>query len=137
MNLNYDLSEDFVGSVNYMHMDADDLVFDNLYISVGYNFEKLGEYEPRFGLSFGMSALTWHKSPLEDVSSASKNNSETLIYGTEFGINYDGYEKFIPFIQYHCMFMDHTTNLTQNIVNTSRLQHKTLHTILFGIAYSF
>lgn len=137
LKLNYDFSEDFAGSINYMHMYAQDLVFDNIYATTAYKFTKLGNYEPYFGVSFGMSALSWNKSPLEQVSGASKNNSETYLYGTELGFTYDGYEKLIPFVQYHCMFMEHATNLTVETVNTSKLQHKTFHTILLGIAYSF
>ena len=137
LNARYDLSQDYLISLNYMRMDADDLVFDNFYASLGYKFSQLGNFAPHFGISLGMSALTWHTSPLAEVSASSNNNSETLLYGTELGLTYKGYKNLLPFIQYHCMFMNHTTNLTQDASNTSKLQHKTLHALLLGIGYSF
>ncbi|MCW8838161.1 MAG: hypothetical protein OQK11_05630 [Thiovulaceae bacterium] len=133
----YSISDDLKVSLNYMRMDAKDLVFDNIYGSIGYQFAKLGNFVPQFSIALGLSALTWNASPLEEVSAGSNNDSESLLYGTELGITYKGYKNFSPFVQYHCMFMQHATNLTQDAGNTSKLQHKTLHTLLFGIEYRF
>jgi len=133
----YDISETFIVSANYMRFDSSDLVFDNIYASLGYKFKKFGNFSPHFGLLLGLSALKWDTSPLEQASPNSNNDSETYIYGSEIGLTYNGYEHFSPFIHYHCMFMGHVTNLKQDTTNTSKLEHKTLHTILFGVAYNF
>jgi len=133
----YDISDNFIVSTNYMRFDSGDLVFDNIYTSLGYKFKKFGNFSPHFGLLVGLSALKWDTSPLEQASSSSNNDSETYIYGSEIGLTYKGYKYFSPFVHYHCMFMGHVTNLEQDTANNSKLEHKTIHTILFGVAYNF
>jgi len=135
--IGYDLNEDFYLSLNYMKMDAEDLVFDNFYATLNYKFATIGDFIPYFGVSMGASSLRWNTSPLEQANAEANNDSESLLYGTQLGLSYKGFNMYRPFVQYHCMFMQHATNLTQEVSNTSKLQHKTLHSILFGIGYSF
>lgn len=137
LNVGYDISDDYMFSLNYMRVDSSDLVFNNMYATFSYKFDKISNYLPHFGLSLGSSALSWNTSPLEQVSPGSNNDSETYIYGSEIGLSYIGYKNFSPFVHYHCMFMGHATNLKQDTVNTSKLEHKTLHTLLFGLTYNF
>jgi hypothetical protein len=132
----YNMGNDFSFSINFLRMDADDLVFDNMYGLVSYKFAQINGFEPNFGVSLGSSSLKWSKAPIED-STASNNNSEDILYGTQLGVKYEGFKNLTPFIQYHCMFMKHNTNLTYETQNKSELKHKTLHSVLLGLEYSF
>lgn len=133
----YKFSEKFSFLVNYERVDAQDLVFDNFYATLDYSFYKIGNFSSSLGLSLGGSTLSWEHTPLELASKPSDNDSESLIYGLELKLLYKKYKKLKPFIQYHGMLMEHTTNLTQDIQNSSKLKHNTLHNIVFGLEYKF
>ena len=123
-------------SLAYMKFNAGDLVFDNTYGVANYRFSSFGGFVPYFGVLAGYSSLVWNISPIKDVSSASSNNSESFFTGSQTGILYKGFDIISILIGYQCIFMSHTTNIS-NGTDTSKLEHKALHSLQIGIQYNF
>jgi hypothetical protein len=133
----YNFDNAFVGSINYLLLDTGDLVFNNVYLSLNYRFEDIKSYVPYFGVSAGISNLKWNTSPINEPDDASKNNSSTTSLGTQTGVLYEGFNPVSVGFEYNTMFMQHTTNITQDATNSSKLQHKVLHSVQFFIHYNF
>lgn len=135
--IGYQIYDDFSLLINYARVDAHDLIFDNLYATLDYNFYDSRSFSSNIGIALGGSTLSWNHTPLEEANKPSDNDSESLLYGLGIKFLYKGYEDFTPFVHYDAVFMEHTTNLTQEIGNTSKLQHKILHNMTFGLQYRF
>ncbi|SFV75872.1 hypothetical protein MNB_SM-3-802 [hydrothermal vent metagenome] len=123
--------------VGYMHFSTSDLVFHNFYGVVDYSFRKYNFIEPYFGVLVGYSALTWNVDPIPNPSKNSSNDSTSPFYGTEAGISYKKYPLGDIFVEYQCLFMEHTTNIELDKTNRSKLQHKILHSLIIGFKYHF
>ena len=133
----YSFKNGAVGSVNYARLDTNDLVFNNLYLSLNYRFEDIGELVPYFGASVGISSLKWNTSPIDDPNAGSNNDSDSILYGTQAGLIYEGFYPLSFNLEYNCMMMEHTTNITQDSSNSSKLEHNAIHSVQFFIHYNF
>ncbi|QSZ40609.1 hypothetical protein GJV85_00235 [Sulfurimonas aquatica] len=136
----YNFKNGFFISTNYMHLNTDDIAFDNIYASLNYKFENIKKFTPYFGLMSGYSRLGWSVGPIDSVDPVSNNNSDSLFFGTLAGVLYESTENFSYFINYDCLFMQHTTNIdnsTATSINISSLKHNTLHSLKLGIQYNF
>lgn len=122
---------------NISYINASDLEFNNYYASLNYRFQKIAKLEPYFGVSLGFSSLTWNTSPIPLASPDSNNDSDDMMYGTQVGFNYSLNQRISFKLDYSCLFLNHTTNITQDATNTSKLQHNTLHSLVLGLAYNF
>lgn len=122
---------------NISYLNASDVEFTNYYTSLNYRLQKIGNFEPYFGVSLGYSSLTWNTSPIALASPDSNNDSDDMMYGTQVGFNNKLSQSISFKLDYSCLFLNHTTNITQDASNTSKLEHNTLHSIVLGLAYSF
>jgi len=125
--------------LNYMHLYADDLEFHNYYSSINYKFSSVLNINPYFGVSVGYSELKWNTSPIPllNASPTSGNDSSDIMYGTQVGFNYKLFNNISFKMDYSCLFLNHATNIILDSSNSSKLQHNTLHSLLFGIEYNF
>jgi hypothetical protein len=133
----YSFDNGLMSSVNYLVLDTSDITLSNLYASLNYRFDDMEEFVPYFGASVGMSSLKWGISPIDDANSLSNNDSDSLLYGTQAGLIYQGFYPLSFSIEYNCMFMQHTANITQDTSNSSKLEHNSLHSAQFFIHYNF
>lgn len=133
----YNFSNNLSLLLNYMYLYADDLEFNNYYSSINYRFSKVVDIVPYFGVSIGYSSLTWNKSPILNASSTSGNNSSDIMYGTQVGFNYKLFNHISLKIDYNCLFLKHSTNITIDISNNSKLKHDTLHSLIASLEYNF
>ena len=123
-------------SVNYMQLDASDLVFDNIYGSFDYRFNEFEDFTPFLGVSMGFSTLKWNIDPIDNATSDSNKDSSSILWGTSAGVIYPmAYSLFLS-LSYQCMFMQHTTDI-QDATNKSSLQHNSMHSLLIGLQYKF
>lgn len=120
----------------YMRVDTSDLVFDNIYGVVNYRFDDFYNFVPYVGVLGGYSNLTWDTDPIENPSQESNNDSSSFIAGTQIGASYDGFEYISLYSTYQCLFMGHTTYLSDG-TNDSKLQHKTIHSLQMGVQFNF
>jgi len=132
----YHFENGFSTSLSYMKFDASDLVFDNIYGTINYRFSDFNNFVPYFGVLAGYSSLVWNVDPIKNPAEGSSNDSESFFAGSQTGIIYTGFEVVSLSFGYHCMFMGHTTNIEDG-VNSSKLQHDTLHSLQIGVQYNF
>ncbi len=135
--LGYNFSKYMTGVLNIEFLNLDDLTLNNVYGSLNYNFLTSKEFSPYVGVSLGVSGLKWSNPPLDNANETSNSDSESIIYGTQAGLRYNGFYPFTYELLYKCMFTNHTTNITQDTTNRSQLEHNTLHSIGFSLLYNF
>jgi len=133
----YDFENGLSLLLNYMYLDSSDLEFTNIYSSLNYRFEPVGLLNPYVGVSLGYSSLRWNTSPIALASTTSNNDSDDILYGTQLGFNHYLSQSISLKVDYSCLFLKHTTNITQNVTNVSKIQHNTLHSLLVSLQYSF
>ena len=133
----YDFANGVSLLANYMNLNSDDLVFQNYYGSINYRFTPISKLVPYFGLSLGYSSLSWYTSPIENASSSSDNNSGDILYATQVGFNYRLVEILSLKVDYSCLFLNHTTNITKDATNTAKIQHNTMHSVIIALQYTF
>jgi len=138
LGLNYLWSHNLLVGVNVMRMSSSDLIFTNSYLSIDYKFEKITqEYFPYFGVIGGYSLLKWNIDPVGN-SETSNNDSQSFFYGTHVGIIHPLSPIWDFVIDYQCIFMNHTTNLTKkDTTDKSKLQHNISNTLQIGLQYHF
>lgn len=134
----YNFYDHFAIGLGYLKFDTDDLVFNNLYGILNYKFSPFKEkFTPYFEVVAGYSTLKWNIDPITNASSDSNNDSTSPFLGTQAGILYSLSQHISLFTEYQCMFMTHTTNLTVDNKNRSKIQHTTLHSLQIGLQYNF
>jgi len=138
LGLNYLWNSNVLVGFNLMRMSSSDLVFTNGYISLDYKFKKITQtYFPYFGILSGYSLLTWNIDPVGN-SKTSENNSQSFFYGTHVGVVHPLSSVWDFVIDYQCIFMNHTTNLTKKgTTDRSKLQHNLSNTLQIGLRYHF
>lgn len=142
VNGGYVFKSNFAFEIGYLRFDATDLLFDNLYGAINYRFNdyKLGvnnDYVAYIGFIAGYSSLKWFHSPIPPPpdEDSSHNNSTSYLFGTKTGLIYNMFDTFSMFVGYQCLFLGHTTNLTDTDGRTSKLEHNTIHTLQLGIEF--
>lgn len=130
----YNFKNNVFLTIGYLRTDSSEIVFDNFYGSTNYKFGPYGDYSPYFGLLAGYSKLTWNKNPLDNTNA--NNSSGSFFGGTQIGAIYKGFEKLSLFINYQCLFLNHTTTVN-TLSDSSELKHRTLRNIQIGVQYSF
>ncbi len=142
VNGGYVFKSNFAFEVGYLRFDASDLLFDNVYSAVSYRFNdyRLGtdnDYVAYIGFMAGYSSLKWFHSPIPPPpdEDSSHNNSTSYLFGTKTGLIYNMFDSFSMFVGYQCLFMSHTTNLTDTDGKKSKLEHNTLHTLQLGVEF--
>lgn len=134
----YNFYDNFFIGLGYLKFDTDDLVFNNIYGILNYKFSPFKEkFTPYFEVVAGYSTLKWNIDPITNASSDSNNDSTSPFLGTQAGILYSLSQHISLFSEYQCMFMTHTTNLTVDSKNRSKIEHTTLHSLQIGLQYNF
>ena len=117
-------------TLNYQHIDLDDVSFDNIYTKLDYKFSDIYPVSPYIGVIAGYSLLTWND--YVDTS----DTASTYCYGVELGSEVYVSESIIVGVSYSYTVVDFVT--TYNILEESSIiSHKGLHNLSFGIKYSF
>ena len=124
-------------SLGYMRFNTDDLVFNNIYARVNYTFAKQYVFSPYFGVLAGTSDLKWNSDPIENMSSDSSIDSDSLFMGTQVGVVYNSFDKISYSLGYQCIFMNQTTNIEVDSTNKSSLKYDTIRSLQLGVRYKF
>lgn len=140
LGVGYEFKNRFLLGFNYMNLNLKDLVFSNIYGDIKYKFKSYKKYTPYFGLLIGFSDLKWKVDPIKAKQENLNNKSESIFWGSSAGIFYDGFSNLSIYSGYQCIFMNHSTNITNKTTtatNFSVLQHSSIHLLKIGFLYRF
>ena len=124
-------------SLGYMRFNTDELIFSNTYGRVSYTFDKQLVFSPYFGVLAGSSDLKWRSDPIENMSSDSSIDSDSLFIGTQVGIIYNSFEKISYSLGYQSIFMNQNTNIEVDTTNKSSLKYDMIRSLQLGVRYKF
>lgn len=140
LGIGYEFKNNFLLGFNYMNLNLKDLVFTNIYGDIKYQFNTYKKFTPYFGLLIGISDLKWKVDPIEANQDNLNNKSESIFWGSSAGIIYNRFSTISIYSGYQCIFMNHTTNITNKTTtstNSSVLQHNSIHLLKIGLIYKF
>jgi len=121
--------------IGYLRFNATDLLFNNMYGELNYQFNDYDSFIPYIGILGGYSSLTWFTDPIDNPDKDANNDSSSFIVGTQTGLMYKITDIFSLYFGYQCLFMNHVTNITLDSSNSSKLEHNTLHTVQIGLHF--
>ncbi len=136
--LGYIFKNGIFTSLGYGTLNTNDLLFENLYASLGYRLYNKGDFVPYGSVLVGGGNLTWNRNPIkEEDSSTTQNRSTSAFIGSRIGILYNKFESFSIGISYQLLVFDHTANFTLNTTEKSTYQHSALNTFLLEFQHKF
>ncbi len=124
-------------SLSYMKADTSDLLFDNIISEFNYNFSNKSGVAPFIGLSLGYGALTWNIDPIDNQSSDSNNDSNSILFGTQMGFIYEGLKYISIYTSYQYLAMQHITTIEIDASNSNTIENQAIHSLKLGIVYNF
>jgi hypothetical protein len=130
----YNFNRNFFITLNYQHTDSKDTVFDTLFTSLNYKFDKVLFFYPYIGALGGYSRMTWENYPI--VSMHSDNEAKSFVGGAQVGSEIPIAGDVSIYLLYRYWLMTFKTNVSQD-ANSKEIKHENEQNINLGVKYSF
>jgi len=130
----YYFSKHIFMTLNYHYLLLDDSNFNNIFMSINYEFLKEKTVSPYVGILGGYSFLNWSEYPISSLQSDATSSS--LMSGIVMGANVEIVNSLDLFIRYQVWIMNHTTTL-ENSQGKMQIEHDFGHNASLGVRFKF
>ena len=117
-------------TLDYQHADLNDLVFDNIYTKLDYQFDEMYIFSPYLGVILGYGMMGWNSY----IDTSDKANS--FITGAEIATDIDLTDNLALVLSYSYWMIDYTTTYKVEDI-TNEISHKGQQNLNVGIKYRF
>ena len=128
----YYLTDNTFVTIDYQRINLDDIIFDNIFSTLNYQFDGMFSISPYFGFLGGYNMMTWKNPP----SNYAKAVSSSIFLGFQAGSEMALRDDISLYLAYQYFGIDYRTSIEIG-TDTEEIKHFNEQNMLFGVKYYF